>query len=494
MKLTYRCLRLGIVLLALAALFACVDKDTPETPKDDNTEQPTPDPDPNPDPDPDPDPEPNPDPDPDPSLPNNYLLYGDEVTELRSMCYIVNDVGDLGKQYALAMTPTEGIELFDDIIQHEEYIFLSLGENTLFEALESNGGHIDVMDIDSSDVVYMFIAKVKDLDIEDNANSHLNIVSGEVVVELNTESRDITICARYNTVVGDVEVVATLPLEEPAPVDADSYIRYTWNDVEVVTPVGSAYVEQTSEGVVYTICKDSIKSYVYYEDTPFLKVVVEDKDLGEDFELDVTSYAGRFSIWACDPIKGMDLRISDDSRESCSGSISVKEGVFTCTDLYYDAPSGEQDDVHVDVCFADEYRTVNECVSIIYDEREELFTPRSVVLDNSDDSEYKIYVSSRAGVTSVKDMVNAEVVLTYPAEGWDKWLMKGNFISGSSYPTMTFQYKRSKYIKGEGDCYGMNGQFPEYDAEEGDMRLNLNLYTEEGGIALYYSGAFTLVE
>jgi len=40
----------------------------------------------------------------------------------------------------------------------------------------------------------------------------------------------------------------------------------------------------------------------------------------------------------------------------------------------------------------------------------------------------------------------------------------------------------------------MNGQFPEYDAEEGDMRLNLNLYTEEGGIALYYSGAFTLVE
>jgi len=26
MKLTYRCLRLGVVLLALAALFACVDR------------------------------------------------------------------------------------------------------------------------------------------------------------------------------------------------------------------------------------------------------------------------------------------------------------------------------------------------------------------------------------------------------------------------------------------------------------------------------------
>ena len=183
----------------------------------------------------------------------------------------------------------------------------------------------------------------------------------------------------------------------------------------------------------------------------------------------------------------MDLRVSNDNRDNRSGVVSVKDGLLTCTNLCYD-------DIQVDVCYVGAYRSVNECVNISYDERTDLFTPRSVVLDNSGDSEYRIYVSSREGITTVKDMVNPDVVVTYPKEGWDKWLMKGNFISGSSYPDMTFKYKKSTYKKGEGDCYGMNGQIVEYDAERGLLRLNLNLYTEEGGIALYYSGAFTLVE
>ena len=48
--------------------------------------------------------------------------------------------------------------------------------------------------------------------------------------------------------------------------------------------------------------------------------------------------------------------------------------------------------------------------------------------------------------------------------------------------------------KGKNDCYGMNAQIPEYDIESGRLRLNLNLYTDEVGIALYYSGEFTIIE
>lgn len=425
---------------------------------------------------------------PDPDLPQNYVKYGDVVRELHSMYYVVNDAQELGIQYAMAMTPAEGVASFDDIIEGEEYIFLSLGEELLLDAIDSHDGRIDAMTISSEDVVYMFIAKLGEFDIEDTAVAgHLNITSGEIVVTLDEESRNITVNAHYVTVLGEVDVVATLPLEVKEVVVSDSYYRYTWDDVMVDTAVGSAYAEETPNGVTYTICKDAIKTYVYYEDTPFLKVEVAGKSMIDDFEIDVATYDGEFSIWACDPIKGMDLRVSDDNRDGRSGVVRVKDGVLTCENLTYN-------DICVNVCFVDEYRTVNECVNISYNERTELFTPRSVVLDNSGESEYKIYVSSRAGITTVKDMVQPDIVVTYPKEGWEKWLMKGSFISGSSYPDMTFKYKKSTYKKGDGDCYGMNAQIPEYDAESRRIRLNLNLYTEEGGMALYYSGEFSLVE
>ena len=335
----------------------------------------------------------------------------------------------------------------------------------------------------------MFVAKLGELDIIDSNTNRLMVVAGEVVVAYDEDNFSISVDAHYESVNGDkIDVVATLPFEEPEePVSSDSYYRYTWGDVNVDASVGSAYVEDTPEGVTYTICKDAVKTYVYYEDTPFLKVDVAGKSSEDDFEIDVATYDGEFSIWACDPIKGMDLRVSNDNRAGRSGVVSVKDGVLKCEGLSFN-------DIRVDVCFTGEYRTVDECVNISYDERSELFTPRSVVLDNSGDSEYKIYVSSRAGITSVEDMVAPDILLTYPKEGWEKWLMKGNFISGSSYPEMTFKYRKSTYKKGEGDCLGMNAQIPEYDAENGRLRLNLNLYTEEGGIALYYSGEFTLVE
>lgn len=430
-----------------------------------------------------------PQPTPDPERPQNYVEYNGVVTELKSMCYIINDAEDLGYQYAMAMTPREGVAKFDDIIEGEEYLFLSFEEGMLFRAIESNEGRIDVMTIDKEDVVYMFVAKLGELDIIDSNTNRLMVVAGEVVVAYDEDNFSISVDAHYESVKGDkIDVVATLPFEEPEePVSSDSYYHYTWGDVEVDASVGSAYVEDTPEGVTYVICKDAVKTYVYYEDTPHLRVDVAGKSSEDDFVIDVATYDGEFSIWACDPIKGMDLRVSNDNRAGRSGVVSVKDGVLKCEGLSFN-------DIRVDVCFTGEYRTVDECVNISYDERSELFTPRSVVLDNGGDSEYKIYVSSRAGITSVEDMVAPDIVLTYPKEGWEKWLMKGNFISGSSYPEMTFKYRKSTYKKGEGDCLGMNAQIPEYDAENGRLRLNLNLYTEEGGIALYYSGEFSLVE
>ena len=60
-------------------------------------------------------------------------------------------------------------------------------------------------------------------------------------------------------------------------------------------------------------------------------------------------------------------------------------------------------------------------------------------------------------------MRKPDLVVTYPKEGWDKWLIKGNFVSGSSYPDMSIQLGRSTYVKGKGDCMGMNCQIPVYD-------------------------------
>ena len=466
--------RLFLLLALCGMVYTSCEGDAPV--QDDGSEQPAP----GTDPDPGTDPE--------PEKPLNYVEYNGTVRELCSMCYIINDTGDMGVQYALAMTPSEGVERFDDIIAEDEYLFLSLSEEIFFDAIENHDGRIDAMSLDLANQVYMFIAKLGEFDIEDYAYDHFVVTRGDIELSYDEATRDIACRAHYETMLGDViTVVARLEYEEPEVIESNSYFKYVWGDVTVDSFVGSAYVEQTPEAVIYTICKDSIKTYVYYEDTPFLKLEVAGMSLNDDFEIDVASFADEFSLWACDPIKGMDLRVSNSNRANCSGKITVKDGRVKCENL-------RKEDVEVNVYFGDDYREVNECVSISYDERSELFKPCSVVLDNSGDSDYKIYVSSKSGITSVEGMISPDIVITYPKEGWDKWLMKRNFISGSSYPDMTFKYKKSTYKKGEGDCLGMNAQIPEYDAESGRLRLNLNLYTEEGGIALYYSGEFTLVE
>lgn len=416
---------------------------------------------------------------------DNYIATNGVATELKSMCYITNDTGDMGIQYAMAMTNAENVTNFDDIIEEDEYVFLSLDQETLQRAIDENSGKVDVMTIDKENVVYMFVVKMGGMDLIDNLNSRLNVTKGELT--LSMEGEVISLSAYFETVNDDkIELAATLPYYEEEPIVTDTSFRYTWGDVAVDSPVGSAYAEESANGVIYTICKDAIKTYVYYEDTPFLKVEVKGKTMDDDFTIDVTSYEGEFSIWACDPIKGMDLRVSNDNRSNRTGVIEVKDGVLSCKELCYN-------DIIVNVNFNETYRTVNECVQIVYDERTELFTPRSVILyNNPSEEEYKIYVSKEANITTLNGMKAPDLVVTYPKEGWEKWLMKGNFVSGSSYPEMSIKLGRSTYVKGEGDCMGMNCQIPTYDTSW--IRLNINLYTTEGGVALYYSGAFTLIE
>ena len=165
--------------------------------------------------------EPQPKPEPDPELPQNYVKYGDVVRELHSMCYIINDAQELGIQYAMAMTPAEGVATFDEIIEAEEYLFISLGEETLMNAIEKNGGRVDALGIASDDIVYMFVVKLGEFDIVDNAADHLNIISGEVVLSLDAVTNEITIKAHYVTVLGEVDVAATLPLEVKEGVVSD---------------------------------------------------------------------------------------------------------------------------------------------------------------------------------------------------------------------------------------------------------------------------------
>lgn len=278
---------------------------------------------------------------------------------------------------------------------------------------------------------------------------------------------------------------------EAPDLEADNTLRYDWTDISFERTVGSAFMEETPEGVIYTLCVDDVKTYVSYEDTIFLLVEVAGRSVSDSFDLDIATTDETFRLWLCDPIRGMGLVVDSERRTGCSGMFRVRRGVIVC-DLSYDAPSGGGDDIEFCVSYDGSYRAVNECYDIVYDERESLFVPRSVLLDNRGD-EFKIYVSSRENAVTVEAMSDAEVIVTYPADGWAT-LLKGNFVSGSSHPAMSFTLEGKRYLKGKGDILGMNCQLPMYDAATGRLRLNANLYNERGGVALYYSGSFTILE
>lgn len=424
-----------------------------------------------------------------PVLPDegNYFAYNGEIITLNSMGYMTNNVANIGLQYAMVMTPVEGLDTYDAMIDSGEYLFLSLGKGLIADAQE-----IDVMDISADDEMYMFFAVLDGINIEDYAFDHSSIAEGMISVSIDAETCDLTLDASYKTRGGDsLRVLATLPLfaKPEKPEDVGNTFCYNWTNISKELTVGAAFVEDTLDGVVYTLCVDDVKTYVSYEDTVFLRVEVAGRRADDSFKFDVATCDEEFNMWLCDPIRGMDLRVNNERREGCSGEFSVQRGVVVCN-LYYDATNA--DNIEFNTAYGGKYRSVNECYDIVYDERTTLFVPRSVVLDNSGE-EFKIYVSSKEGVTTVAAMADAEVVIAYPSDGWET-LLKGNFVSGSSHRTMSFTLNGERCVKGEGDILGMNCQFKAYDAANGRIGLNANLYNERGGVALYYSGSFTLVE
>lgn len=423
-----------------------------------------------------------------PVLPANYVMYGDEVVELKSACYHLFDLESLGYQYYISLSPAEGLDYYMEFVEAEEHAFLSLGEEVLAEAIESNEGVVDVMSIAEDDMIYSFVANIGNLNIEDYPFDHAMITAGRVTIAIDEVSYAMTLRAEYTTAEGvAVIVVATVPyveaeLPEDVKPETESAIAYTWSGKRVEKPLESAYVEETAEGVVYTLCVDVVKTYVVYEDSIFLRFIVANKGANDSFELNLATTTEEFSLHLCDPLKGLDYKADTTNREGLTGVLKVDRGVVAATFA--------AEDVEATATFGGKYRSVNECIDVVDNGRELLFTPASVLLDNSDATTFKVYVSSKAGVTTVDGMADAEVVITYPASRWST-LTSGNFVAGSG---MTFTIGGVTYVKGEGDAVGMNCQFIGYDAASGLITLNANLYTTKGGVAIYYVGGYVLVE
>lgn len=473
MKYLSKTLFCAILSLAVLTFVACETDDTQTLPQQEQPDTPE---------------EPDaPDTPEEPKLPTNYMQYGDEVVELKSTCYHIFDFDTFGAQYYVSLSTAEGLDHYMEFVEAEEQAFLSLSEEVLTEAIENNEGVVDVMAIAEDDLIYSFVANIGSLDIEDYPFDHAMITAGSVTIALDEVSYDMTLKAEYTTAEGvALTIVATVPyieaeIGEVYP-ETESTLSYTWNGKSVDNPLESAYVEETAEGVIYTLCVDVVKTYVVYEDSIFLRFTATGKSADDSFEMDLATTTEGFILQLCDPIKGLDYSADNANREGLTGSFKVEDGVvtvaFTATE------------VEASATFDGKYRSVNECIDVVDNGRELLFTPASVLLDNSDAETFKVYVSSKAGVTTVEGMADAEVVITYPAERWST-LTSGNFVAGAG---MTFTIGGTTYVKGEGDAKGMNCQFITYDAENATLTLNANLYTTQGGVAIYYVGGYTLVE
>lgn len=463
MKHIFKNLLFTAVALVAVALVACSTdegKDKEPTPPEDNT----------------------------PKLPTNYFKYGDDVVELGSMLYTVYYTEEHGNQYFMAMTPAEGFETLDAMFECEDLVMLSFGEDDVAAAIEGDGT-IDVMTLSEDDNLYSLSAYVGALELEDFAADHTAISEGKVTLAVDVESFAMELAAHYVTAEGvDVDIVATLPYVETVvpddKVDVESTLSYKWGDMTLNKELCSAFLETTPEGVVYTLCVDVAKTYYTYEDSIFLRFAAKNKSADDNFEMDLATTTESFSLRLCDPIRGLDYSADNANREGLTGSFKVEDGVVTVA-----FTSAE---VEATALYGGKYRSVNECIDVVDNGRELLFTPASVLMDNRDAETFKLYVSSKVGVTTVEAMADAEVVITYPAAGW-AMLSTGNFVSGSAY-AMTFTIGGTTHVKGEGDTVGMNCQLIGYNGESDTLTLNANLYTKQGGVAIYYVGGYTIVE
>lgn len=470
----------------VATLFVACEPDTPIEPQPDNPtpDNPTPE---NPVPD---DPEPE-----EPTIVENFVKVGERKTMLKSCFYTINNVGDVA-QYIFLMSPKEDLSSMEEMLESNQYLFLSIDDDTLYQAI-GNNVEIDVMALDATNEFYIFDLVLPKVNrITDMAAEH-GVAAGTLRFKEDFATGDMLLWAEYTTEGGEsIAFEAVMPQLIPEAPKVDDYLKFEWGGEKFFDMTPNSVFADNDEGVTtYTICYTKCKTYAYIDDTINIEFKVG-RPVGESFDIDLATTEEEFSfkLLFFDPM-GNEYKylIDSDNREGVEGHFSFDGEAMSCA-LAIDC---EELQVLETYCAVEAFRTKNECVEIVPDTFEdryvELFTPASVVLDNRDATTYYIYVSSKEGVTTVEGMADAEYVVAYPAEGWADRLMKGNFVAGSSHPTMTITLDGKQYAKS--DCGGFNCQFKAYDADRGVIKLNSNLYySEGGGVALYYDGAFTLVE
>ncbi|MBE6218692.1 MAG: hypothetical protein E7126_01430 [Rikenellaceae bacterium] len=286
------------------------------------------------------------------------------------------------------------------------------------------------------------------------------------------------------------------PTPEPEPVPEPEQVGNFFEIKDIYKAditADSVYAHCDDEITTYLICYGRCKTLAYIEDVANVRLSIEGYGVGEAFDIDFATSDKSFTISVLLYDKQYNVyeyKLSNENRDDVEGRFTLKDGVISL--------KLSLGDLLLENYFkVDAFRSVNECTEIIPDTSEDiyaqLFTPASVVLDNRDASTHYIYVSSKEGITTVEGMADAEYIVAYPSEGWADKLLKGNFVAGGSYPTMTITLNGKTYSKS--DCGGFNCQFKAYDADRGVIKLNSNLYySEGGGVALYYDGAVTLIE
>lgn len=470
----------------VATLFVACEPDTPvvPTPEDPTPENPLPD-----DPEPD-DPKPE-----EPTIEDNFVEVGIRRTTLKSCFYTINNVGDMA-QYIFLMSPLKDLSTIDAMLDSGQYIFLSIDEDTLYQAI-GNNEDIDVLALDESNEFYIFDMMLPKVDrVTDMASDH-GVEAGTLRIREDFATGDFLLWADYTSASGE-SIIFEARLEQMIveTLKVDDYLKFEWGGEKFFDMApNSVFADSEASVTTYTICYTKCKTYAYIDDAINIEFRVG-RPIGESFDIDLSATDEEFSfrLLFFDPMGNeYNYLIDNANRDGVEGSFAFDGSVMRCQFTI----DGEELQMLETCCTVDGFRQKNECVEIIPDDFEDryvpLFTPASVLLDNRDAETYYIYVSSKEGITTVEGMAGAEYVVAYPSSGWEDKLLKGNFVAGGSYPTMTVTLNGEEYAKSE--CGGFNCQFKSFDSERGEIILNSNLYySDGGGVALYYDGKFTLVE
>ena len=417
-----------------------------------------------------------------------YVAIDGQASELNSMLYLKNDTGGYGNQYVIALTSVADLATIEEIQSCDEYIFLSLGEDSFQSLLAS--GNLDPTT--TTDGLYMFYVNTRELHLEDYVDDHSMVESAHIAATLDDSTNDLTLQIEYLTSDDvEVKVVALARYIAPAPpvIDYDSYFNSSLGKSDSTNSVGSSFCHTNGATTIYTLLVNNAHTYASIEDSVLVEFSIEGVAPFEEFDLDIASADSPFTLWFYNPYTEYHFKADNNALNGCEGRISLKEGAL-CIE-FNNSSNGNGDTLTVSaLCGTNTIRGVCECMEIFDSEHTPLFTPASVVIEKRG-AECMIYVSSKRNVTSVEGMSDAEIVIFCPEGGWET-LQKGYFMSGSAYPDMSITINQESYLKS--NCAGLNCRIPFLNAEANTLTIIANTYTSTGGTALYYSGAYTLIE